>query len=42
MNSSEHAKLKRQDNELLQKGFIRERLSPCVVPTLLKSKKNGS
>lgn len=42
MNSSQHAELKRQDNELLQKGFIGERLSPFVVPTLLKSKKNGS
>ncbi|RVW65530.1 hypothetical protein CK203_022085 [Vitis vinifera] len=32
MNPTEHAELKRQVDELLTKGFIRESLSPCGVP----------
>ena len=42
LNPTKHAKLKRQVDELLNKGFIRVSLSPCVIPSLLTSKKDGS
>ena len=41
MNSTEHVEFKRQDDELLNKGFIEER-SPCAVLILLTPKKDGS
>jgi hypothetical protein len=43
MSSSEETKeIQRQVQELLDKGYVRESLSPCAVPVLLVPKKDGS
>jgi hypothetical protein len=37
----ENEEVKRQVQDLLDKGLVREILSPCVVPTVLSPKKDG-
>jgi hypothetical protein len=42
MNPEKHKILQEQVEDLIQKGLIKESLSPCVVPALLIPKKDGS
>ena len=41
LTPQENAEVGRQVQELMDKELIRESISPCVVPTVLKPKKGG-
>jgi hypothetical protein len=41
-NPEETKELQRQVGELLEKGYVHESMSPCVVPVLLVPKKDGA
>jgi hypothetical protein len=41
-NPEETKEIQRQVQELLDNGYVRDSLSPCVVPVILVPKKNGT
>ena len=41
-NPTETKEIQRQVHELLDKGYVRESLSPCAVPVILVPKKDGT
>ena len=42
MKPQENEEIRNQVQELLDKGLIKESLSPCVIPTVLSPKKDGT
>jgi hypothetical protein len=42
INLEETKELQKHVEDLLSKGYVRQRMSPCVVPVLLVPKKNGT
>ena len=41
-NPEETKELQKQDGELMEKGYVRESLSPFIIPVILVPKKDGS
>ena len=41
-NPQETKEIQRQVEDLMQKGWVQESLSPCAVPTILVPKKDGT
>jgi hypothetical protein len=41
LTPQENEEVKSQVQDLLDKGLVKESLSPCVVPTVLSQKKDG-
>ena len=41
-NPEETKELQRQVEDLMNKGYVRESMSPCAVPVLLVPKKDGT
>jgi hypothetical protein len=41
-NPGETKEIQKQVEELIKKGYVKESLSPCVVPVILVPKKDGS